>query len=47
MTGAQSNLTRTLAELEAAGSITMPAHGRRRAPCAALGKSWSKSTLSG
>jgi predicted transcriptional regulator len=39
MTGrAQPNLTRTLAKLEAAGLITMEAHGRRRAPNAAVKK---------
>jgi predicted transcriptional regulator len=39
MTGrAQPNLTRTLAKLEAAGLITMKAHGRRRAPSAAIKK---------
>src|SRR5262245_34624678 len=33
MTGrSQPNLTRTLAKLEAAGLITMQAHGRRKAP---------------
>jgi predicted transcriptional regulator len=37
MTGrAQPNLTRTLAKLEAAGLITMEAHGRRKAPSAAV-----------
>ena len=34
----QPNLTRTLAKLEAAGLITMQAHGRRKAPCAAVRK---------
>lgn len=39
MTGrAQPNLTRTLAKLEAAGLITMEAHGRRRVPSAAVTK---------
>ena len=39
MTGrAQPNLTRTLAKLEAAGLITMKAHGRRKAPSAAVRK---------
>ena len=39
MTGrAQPNLTRTLAKLEAAGLITMKAHGRRKAPSAAAKK---------
>jgi predicted transcriptional regulator len=39
MTGrAQPNLTRTLAKLEAAGLITMEAHGRRRVPNAAAKK---------
>lgn len=39
MTGrAQPNLTRTLAKLEAAGLITMEAHGRRKAPSAAVRK---------
>jgi predicted transcriptional regulator len=35
---AQPNLTRTLAKLEAAGLITMKAHGRRKAPSAAVTK---------
>jgi predicted transcriptional regulator len=35
---AQPNLTRTLAKLEAAGLITMQAHGRRKAPSAAVEK---------
>ena len=34
----QPNLTRTLAKLEAAGLITMQAHGRRKAPSAAIRK---------
>ena len=34
----QPNLTRTLAKLEAAGLITMQAHGRRKTPSAAVGK---------
>jgi predicted transcriptional regulator len=34
----QPNLTRTLAKLEAAGLITMRAHGRRKAPSAAIRK---------
>jgi predicted transcriptional regulator len=34
----QPNLTRTLAKLEAAGFITMKAHGRRKAPSAAVKK---------
>jgi predicted transcriptional regulator len=34
----QPNLTRTLAKLEAAGFITMQAHGRRKAPCTAVRK---------
>jgi predicted transcriptional regulator len=34
----QPNLTRTLAKLEAAGLITMQAHGRRKAPRAAIRK---------
>jgi predicted transcriptional regulator len=39
MTGrSQPNLTRTLAKLEAAGLITMQAHGRRKAPSAAIRK---------
>lgn len=39
MTGrAQPNLTRTLAKLEAAGLITMQAHGRRKAPRPAVRK---------
>jgi predicted transcriptional regulator len=39
MTGrAQPNLTRTLAKLEAAGFITMQAHGRRKVPSASIGK---------
>jgi predicted transcriptional regulator len=33
---AQPNLTRTLAKLEAAGFITMQAHGRRKAPSVAV-----------
>jgi len=33
---AQPNLTRTLAKLESAGFITMQAHGRRKAPVAAV-----------
>ena len=33
---AQPNLTRTLAKLEAAGFITMQAHGRRKAPSTAV-----------
>jgi predicted transcriptional regulator len=39
MTGrSQPNLTRTLAKLESAGFITMQAHGRRKAPSAAIEK---------
>ena len=39
MTGrSQPNLTRTLAKLTAAGLITMQAHGRRKAPSAAVKK---------
>lgn len=39
MTGrSPPNLTRTLAKLEAAGLITMKAHGRRKAPSAAVKK---------
>lgn len=39
MTGrSQPNLTRTLAKLEAAGLITMQAHGRRKAPHPAVRK---------
>jgi predicted transcriptional regulator len=39
MTGrSQPNLTRTLAKLEAAGLITMQAHGRRKAPAPAVRK---------
>jgi len=34
----QPNLTRTLAKLEAAGLITMQAHGRRKTPSAAIRK---------
>jgi predicted transcriptional regulator len=34
----QPNLTRTLAKLEAAGLITMQAHGRRKTPSAAISK---------
>ena len=34
----QPNLTRTLAKLEAAGFITMQAHGRRKAPRPAVRK---------
>jgi predicted transcriptional regulator len=34
----QPNLTRTLAKLEAAGLITMQAHGRRKAPSATIRK---------
>jgi predicted transcriptional regulator len=34
----QPNLTRTLAKLEAAGLITMQAHGRRKAPSASIRK---------
>jgi predicted transcriptional regulator len=34
----QPNLTRTLAKLEAAGLITIQAHGRRKAPSAAIRK---------
>lgn len=39
MTGrAQPNLTRTLAKLEAAGSVTMKTAGRRKAPTAIVKK---------